>query len=128
VLRQLFQKYWYISFPFLSLYCFPAGIACAHGWGPLILFGNYGYGFMGGILGAFVFSALSKRNPILASLCGMFVGMGIVAVGVSIMMGSPLYGVLSILTFGAISYIAPGILLGVAIGILFKYFKRGQEG
>ena len=106
MLNVSIKKYRYI-FLALLLLVFPKGIALAHGWGPLILFGDYG--LMVGILGAFVFSALSRKSPVLSSVAGMLFGMAIVAIVVSIMMGSPLDGVTSIFIFGGMNHIVPGV-------------------
>jgi len=98
------------------------GIAMAHGWGYTMAFEEYG--FTAGILGAFIFSALTRKNPVIASVVGMIAGMTIVTVVVSLLGEDPLNGACFIFVIGGITFFIPMISIAIIIGVLNVYFRK----
>lgn len=123
--KKSFYKHWYILPISLLLNCFFVGSALAHGDIPMmIMYGRYF--FVVGIVTACVFSALSRKHPIISSIAGMFLGIFIGTFPLLFWAGLLLYWeFLSLfLTIGLLIYFVPATLIGIAIGFLFKRLKR----
>ena len=123
--NKAFHKHSGILLVFLLLILFSARIAWAHGdVSMMIMYGRYF--FVVGIVTACVFSALSRRRPIISSIAGMFLGILIGTFPLLVWAGLKLYwDFLSIfLTVGLPIYSIPASLIGIAIGFLFKRLKK----
>lgn len=124
--NNVFHKHCDILFVSLLLICFSARTAWAHGEiAAIIVYGKYF--FVVGIATACIFSALSRRRPIISSIAGMFLGIFLGTLVFLLWAGGFEFfwdDVRLFLTIGLLIYSIPAILIGVAIGFLFKWLKK----
>jgi hypothetical protein len=118
----------YLSILFVSILMngLFARFAWAHGEIPVII-GSGKYLFVVAIVTACIFAALSREHPILSSIAGMFLGIFIGALGFSLRLrdfASASYFLKLIFPAGLLIYFIPAILIGIAIGLLFKWLRK----
>ena len=103
-----------------------ARFAWAHGDIPVIIDAGK-YLFIVAIITACIFSALSRTHPILSSIVGMFSGIFIGTLGLLLWLADSEFfwdDLKLFLTTGLLVYSIPAILIGIAIGLLFKRLKK----
>jgi len=124
--NKVFYKHCDILFLSLLLICFSARTAWAHGEIAVII--SYGPFFLGtGMITACLFSALSKKHPIISSIAGMFLGIFLGTLALLLWAGGFEFfwdDLKLFLTIGLLIYFVPATLIGIAIGFLFKRFKK----